>query len=305
MPPTPTAPICRSAWQRQGWPTWALIVCVYCSWGVLMSNATELSWWLVSPLAAVILCLHGSVQHELLHGHPTPWGWFNDALGWLPLSLWIPYFKYRDDHRLHHRVDTLTDPGLDPESYYHWPERWQAMSPPIRLLWHLNYTFLGRMVIGPWLVVGLFLVTQLKEVSKGGLYHWRNWALHLVLMVSLILWLSHQGVIWWQYVVMCVWPGLSLTLMRSYAEHRPGSNNHKRCAIVEGSWFTRLLFMNVNLHQVHHEFPQLPWFMVNRHWQTHRQLILQRNGGYFYKGYWSLMRQTLLRQKDSPIYPKH
>jgi fatty acid desaturase len=63
--------------------------------------------------------------------------------------------------------------------------------------------------------------------------------------------------------------------------------------------------MNVNLHQVHHEFPQLPWFMVNRHWQTHRQLILQRNGGYFYKGYWSLMRQTMLRQKDSPIYPKH
>ena len=72
------------------------------------------------------------------------------------------------------------------------------------------------------------------------------------------MWLDVQGIVWWQYIVLCVWPGLSLTLMRSYAEHRPSDNNHQRCVIIEGSWVTRLLLINVNIHQVHHEFPHLP-----------------------------------------------
>ena len=308
----PSAPICSKLWQRQAWPTWALIVLVYSSWIVLMSHASQLSWWLVSPMAAVLLCLHGSVQHELLRGRPSPWRWLNDSLGWMPLSLWIPYFQYRNHHQLHHEIHTITEPGLDPESYYHWPHDWYLKSAMVRLLWQLNYTFIGRMLIGPWLVVGLFIKSETQFFWRGfsqpsslaTVLHQINWVLHLLLVAGGIMWLNVQGIIWWQYIVLCVWPGLSLTLMRSYAEHRPGDNNHRRCVIIEGSWVTRLLFMNVNIHQVHHEFPHLPWFMVYGHWRRYKQLILVSNGGYFYQNYWSLMKQTMVHPKDSPMYQK-
>ncbi|MBT4441721.1 MAG: fatty acid desaturase [Oceanospirillaceae bacterium] len=300
----PPEPKLEQLWQRQHWPTWALMVGVYGAWIALMNYASLLSWWLVSPLCALLLCLHGSIQHELIHGHPSPWKRLNDALGWPPLSMWIPYFQYRDHHRLHHQTSVLTQPGLDPESYYHWPSNWHSMGGIMQTLWWLNHTFIGRMIIGPWLVIGIFLHSEVKQLAKGKLYDWRNWGLHLILVSVMMMWLHSQEVLWWQYLVFCVWPGLSLTLARSYAEHRPGNNNHERCAIIEGSWFTRVLFMNVNIHQVHHEFPKLPWFMVYPHWQRHRQAIIKRNGGYYYRGYWSLIKQTLWRQKDSPIYPE-
>ena len=309
---TPAAPVCHSLWQRYALPTWALILLVYTSWGLFTYYASALSWWVLSPVGAVILCLHGSVQHELIHGHPSPWRWLNDSLGWLPLSLWMPYFQYRHHHRLHHEINTLCEPGLDPESYYHWPHDWHLKHAVMRLLWHINYTFIGRLIIGPWLVVGLFIGSQTKQVIQGftkpfcktTVLHQLNWMLHLVLVAGVLIWLDYQGVVWWQYIILCVWPGLSLTLMRSYAEHRPGNTNHERCVVIEGSWFTRLLFMNVNIHQVHHEFPHVPWFMVHGHWLRYRQSILVSNGVYFYQDYWSLMMQTMVRQKDSPMYPK-
>ena len=120
----PPEPKLEQLWQRQHWPTWALMVGVYGAWIALMNYASLLSWWLVSPLCALLLCLHGSIQHELIHGHPSPWKRLNDALGWPPLSMWIPYFQYRDHHRLHHQTSVLTQLGLDPESYYHWPSNW-------------------------------------------------------------------------------------------------------------------------------------------------------------------------------------
>jgi hypothetical protein len=44
--------------------------------------------------------------------------------------------------------------------------------------------------------------------------------------------------------------------------------------------------------------------MVHGHWLRYRQSILVSNGVYFYQDYWSLMMQTMVRQKDSPMYPK-
>ena len=58
--------------------------------------------------------------------------------------------------------------------------------------------------------------------------HQINWVLHLLLVAGVVMWIDVQGIVWWQYIVLCGWPGLSLTLMRSYAEHRPGDNNHRR-----------------------------------------------------------------------------
>jgi fatty acid desaturase len=48
-----------------------------------------------------------SVQHELLHGHPTRWTSLNKVLGYAPFAVWYPYTLYRDSHLLHHRDEDL------------------------------------------------------------------------------------------------------------------------------------------------------------------------------------------------------
>ena len=67
---------------------------------------------------ALLLTFHSSLQHEILHGHPTRSAAVNRLFGILPLSLWIPYDRYRRPHLVHHVNDRLTDPLDDPESNY-------------------------------------------------------------------------------------------------------------------------------------------------------------------------------------------
>ncbi len=74
--------------------------------------------WLLVPLAAWLIAWQGSLQHEVMHGHPTRNRRINDAIGWPPLSLWLPYPIYRVSHLRHHRDEYLTDPIEDPESTY-------------------------------------------------------------------------------------------------------------------------------------------------------------------------------------------
>lgn len=70
-----------------------------------------------------------SLQHELIHGHPTRFARLNALFGTLPLAVWYPYGLYRDSHLAHHRHDSLTIPVDDPESYYFTEESWARFSP--------------------------------------------------------------------------------------------------------------------------------------------------------------------------------
>ena len=301
---TPPVPQTQGLWQRWELPTWILLVFVFGSYYLLMTNAAQLTWWQLALLGGPLLCLHGSLQHEILHGHPTRLPWLNDLLGWAPLSLWIPYSRYRDSHRLHHQVHTLVEPGVDPESYYHLSADWKNKSALGRLIWNINFTFLGRMILGPWLVVWSFVIDEGKLLLKGDAYSWRSWWPHFVLSALLVVWLQAQGIAWWYYCLVCVWPGLSLTLMRSYTEHRPGTNNHRRTALVEGNWVTNTLYMAVNIHQVHHEHAGMPWFMVKPYYLANKEYVLAKNGHFFYRGYGQIIKRYLLKQKDSPVYER-
>ena len=301
---TPPVPKPQGKWQQWEIPTWLMIAFVFGSYYLLMINAASLAWWQLALLAGPLLCLHGSLQHEILHGHPTRIGWLNDLLGWAPLSLWIPYSRYRDSHRLHHEVEALAEPGLDPESYYHMPKDWDQMSGFGKWLWEMNFTFFGRMIIGPWLVLWGFFKEEGGLLLKGDAYTWKSWIPHFVLMALLISWLQAQGIELWYYILVCMWPGLSLTLMRSYTEHRPESDNHRRTALVEGNWFTNTLYMAVNIHQVHHEHAGMPWFMVKPYYLANKKYVLARNGNFYYPGYLAIIKRFLVKQKDSPIYPR-
>ncbi len=89
----------------------------------------DLPWWALAPLGAWIIAWQMNLQHEVIHGHPTPWRTVNEALGVWPLSLWLPYRIYRETHMRHHQDANLTDPFEDPESYYWTTAGWRDLGP--------------------------------------------------------------------------------------------------------------------------------------------------------------------------------
>lgn len=144
---------------RSEWPTWLLIVAVYGGWlaVMLLLRAGTLSLALATPLLILIAAWHMSLQHELLHGHPTRREWLNRLLGYPALAIWYPYTLYREAHLAHHRDDDLTVPGVDPEGNYVPRGQWAGLPRWLKALWVLRKTFLGRLVVGPPMSVGTML----------------------------------------------------------------------------------------------------------------------------------------------------
>ena len=72
------------------------------------------------------------------------------------------------------------------------------------------------------------------------------------------------------YLALFVLPGVSLTLVRSFAEHKAAHTPLERTAIVEAAPPLALLFLNNNLHYAHHERPDLPWHALPAYYRAHR-----------------------------------
>src|SRR5262249_10801369 len=101
-------------WRRVEWPTIALAGGIYAAFAILTWFQASIPWWILMPLGGYVVCLHGSLQHEVVHGHPTPWRKVNEALIFPSLWLWLPFSIYRRSHITHHRDSDLTIPGIDP-----------------------------------------------------------------------------------------------------------------------------------------------------------------------------------------------
>ncbi len=285
------------------WPTWLLIAVIYGTWMALTYFGSGLPWWVLLPAGAFVTCWHGHLQHELIHGHPTPNQTINDLLALPPLSLWIPYPIYKEQHLAHHRSRTLADPLDDPESYYVPADRWASLSAFSKALLNANNTLLGRLLLGPVLVPWGFWKAEVKVIRAGDTRRIVVWSGHAVSVALLLAWIIGVcGMPLWMYLGFFVLPGTSLLLMRSFLEHRPGGSQKERTAIVEGCWLTRLLYLNNNLHVVHHTQPKLSWHKIPTVYERNKQTIARRNGGYVFKGYAEVARRYLLTPKDLPIY---
>ena len=130
----------------------------------LVAGSADLGAWLIA--------WQMSLQHELIHGHPTRSRRINAALGFPPLWLWLPFACYQESHLAHHAGDGLTDPRRDPESFYVTGEEWSRMGPVRRMLTHANNTFVGRVLIGPALSIGGFIAAEARLLVTG-----RSWPL--------------------------------------------------------------------------------------------------------------------------------
>ena len=137
--------------------TMLLVAAVYGGWLAITLMYSRWPLWIVAPVTAVLLTLHSSMQHEIVHGHPTRWRSVNRLLGIVPLSLWLPFVRYRQNHLVHHINDRLTDPIDDPESCYLTPEDWARSGLFSRTLLRLQQTLAGRVTIGPYWRISRFL----------------------------------------------------------------------------------------------------------------------------------------------------
>ncbi len=300
-PAPPHAPLSAAA-SRVEWPTWLVAASVYGGWGLVTWHAESLPWWALLVLGAWLVAWHNSLQHETVHGHPTRRPWINTALGMPPLGLWMPYPVYRDRHLAHHRTAELTSPSDDTESFYIEAARWRRMGPVLRALYGFNQTLLGRMLVGPALAAIAYWSFEAGRLRAGERDALRDWLAHLALVTAVGVWITVVcGIPLWAYVILFAYPGLSLTLVRSYLEHRPAEHAEHRTAIVEGGPVAGLLYLNNNLHFLHHARPDLPWFALPAAYRRERDSLVVRNGGYRFSGYAEVARRYFVRAKDSPI----
>lgn len=286
------------------WPTVVLILTIYVSWLGLVFGHAALPLWLWLPLAGWTGAWWGSAQHELLHGHPTRHRRLNDLLATPPVWLWLPYARYRQTHLVHHNDDRLTDPLDDPESRYLTAESWRALGPVGQALVGAQATLLGRLVLGPPWAAWQLWRDDLRAIRAGDRRIARVWAWHLVHVAGLLgVAIGVAGVPFWQYLLGFCYLATSLALIRSFAEHKAAHGVAERTAIVEGSPLLALLFLNNNLHVVHHQWPSLPWYCLPKVYRQHRHAVLAHNGGLVYRGYGEIFRRFLLRRHDQPVHP--
>jgi fatty acid desaturase len=286
------------------WPTVALIAVVYASLALLMWFFHAIPWWVVLPIAAYLVALHGSLQHEALHGHPTRNRLVNEILVSINPSLWFPYQRYRKLHLIHHNDENLTDPTLDPESYYLLPEHWAQLPAPMRQLYTMNNTLAGRMIMGPVIASIRFWSSEAMAIVKGDREVLQAWLLHIpACAVTLVYALWVCGIPFWQYVLLFAYPGIGLSLVRSFCEHQAAENAGERTIIVEASPFWGLLFLNNNLHVAHHTRPRIPWYELPAYYRAERNALIAKNNGYCMKGYGEIFRRYFLSPKEPVPHP--
>lgn len=284
------------------WITLGLIGATYLLW--LLGTTWLADLWLPLGIAAVGLATaqFSSLQHEALHGHPFRDERLNEAAVFPALTLTVPYRRFRATHLAHHHDPVLTDPYDDPESNYLDPAVWARLSRPVRLLLRANNTLLGRMTLGPLIGTVTWLAGEWRLLREGDRAVRHAWILHLIGLAPVVAWLVWVGFPLWAWAVS-VWIGHALLKVRTFLEHRAHEAPRARTVVIEDRGPLALLFLNNNLHAVHHMHPQVPWYRLRALYAAQRDHYLRRNEGYRYESYAEIFRRHLLRPKDPVAHP--
>ena len=285
------------------WPTWVLIISVYSSWLGGLAFYHELGHLPAGLLLVLTGAIHMSVQHELLHGHPTRSDFINGLIAYPPITLLFPYPIYKATHITHHYNPNLTIPGVDPESFYVRRQTWESSHSVIRAFYTFRMTLFGRLATGPAysaLLLSRDLLSNIAHLSVKGIV---VWTMHLLLVALLLYWVSEYFEIpVWHYLIIAYLAN-ALAMLRSFYEHRAVENIDQRSVIIECGWFFQLLFLNNNYHFLHHQQPAMPWYRLPAAHRKTRAESLQRNGIFTHPGYSHWVSNNMLKPVDSPIHP--
>ena len=283
------------------WRTLGVLALCYGVWGAATYFAAALGW-VAYPAIAAMVALHSSLQHEALHGHPTRIRGLNHALVFPALGLMFPYLRFEATHLAHHVDPNLTDPYDDPESWYLDPRRWARLPRWKQRILTLNNTLMGRMMLGPGLGIAAFWLNDARRIWAGDRATLRAWVLHALGVAMVAAWLSAFSAIGLSYV-LCAYGGLSLIAIRTFCEHRAHEWARGRSVVIESKGPLAWLFLNNNLHAVHHAHPSIPWYDLPGLYATQRERVLAMNDGYVFPSYRSVAKAYALRAKERVPHP--
>lgn len=288
---------------RIEWPTVALLAACYGLWicaGYLLYPTLP---FISLVLMGIAVALHSSLQHEVLHGHPTRNARLNEAFVFLPIGIFYPYRSYKRTHLQHHADERLTDPFDDPESYYRAMGDWKKMPLFLKVLLGWNNTFIGRLIIGPPLMVVGFTLAEWRKIAHGDRRVIYAWTLHLAGLIPTLLIISFIfGIPIWLYVSVAAYLGVSIIAIRSYCEHQWSEQPDGRTIIVENSILAPLFLYN-NLHFVHHKMPTAAWYKLPSLYSARRAEWQQMNDGYVFNNYFEVFRAFAFNAKEPVAHP--
>ncbi len=281
------------------WPTLIALAGCYLLWAV----ALWAGWpsWMSIPLAAIAIAFHASLTHEAIHGHPFADRRLNAAVVAPPLTLVIPYVRFRATHLAHHHDPDLTDPYDDPETNYLDAAVWERLPAPVRQILRANNTMAGRLLIGPVIGTLTFALGEARSARRD-LSVRRGWALHVPAAAAVLAVVVLSPMPVWAYLV-AVYAALALMRIRTFAEHRAHEHARARTVIIEDRGPLALLFLNNNLHVVHHAHPGVAWYRLPSLYRRGRDRFTALNEGYVFPSYAAVFRRHLLRAKDPVAHP--
>ena len=287
--------------ERAEWRTLLAVAAVYGLTVLTVVRYEVLTPWLAIPMLAVLGAWHLSMQHEVLHGHPFKNQFLNDALGGIPVTLWIPYLAFKKDHHEHHLSD-LTNPALDNESYYVSQEQWDKAGRIRRAAWTANRTILFRMFV--WTIVSTitYVLSVLKRAVRNEKSDRLAVTLHIIGVAFVVYLVSLSSMPLWQFALGTVYGGRILNAIRPFPEHKYQSGVETRTAMIMAGRFMSLLMLNNNLHVAHHEEPGVPWYRYDNLMQRVNAVERARDAGVLYEGgYAEIFRRFSFTPVDSPV----
>lgn len=296
----------RETYENAEWPTIGLLALTY----AVFALGTTIFWMALPPLAilvvAVAIAQHSSLQHEVLHGHPTDNPTLNHLMVFPALGLLYPFLRFQETHLKHHHDPALTDPYDDPESNFMDPAVWDSLTPQQQRLHQFNQTLGGRMLVGPALSWWAFAKADYAAIKGGDQRIALAWALHGIGVMMVLWWLAHTGGMpLWAWVVSA-YLGASLLKIRTFLEHRAHEKFRARTVIIEDKGPLAFLFLNNNLHVVHHMHPKEPWYKLPALYAARRDHYQRRNEAYVYKSYAEVFQKYFTKAKDPvphPVWP--
>ncbi len=285
------------------WITVVTLIGCYCTFAIATAYLPLLSLPAAMFVTSIVIALHSSLQHEMLHGHPTRNKMFNELLVFPTIGLLVPYGRFRDLHIAHHQDEILTDPYDDPESNFFDPKIWSEIHAWRQWIYRINNTLLGRIILGPALSIVCLIGGDIRSILRGEQGVLKSWILHALGLIPVVWWLTNIATLpLWVYFIAAYF-GFGWLKIRTYLEHRAFDEASGRTVIIEDRGPLALLFLNNNYHIVHHTHPGEAWYNMQKIYYADPERYQKLNNGYIYRNYAEIFWKYLLRAKDPVPHP--
>ena len=158
------------------------------------------------------------------------------------------------------------------------------------------------MVIGPILGNILWLRAESQAILRDDAGVRQAWTLHILGLLPVVAWVWVAPISGVTYL-FAAYIGHGLLKIRTFLEHRAHEIARARTVIVEDRGPLALLFLNNNLHAVHHCQPGIAWYDLPAAYAADKEKYQRRGEYYIYHSYAEIFRFYLLRAKDPVAHP--